>query len=255
MIKRLIPDEYKPLLEYISPAAFKVIDWKHALKQFVASSKNAMGEAFARKVLEANKTLLAPKLQTLWQKKSDHSEAPDKRLLAETILDTYFGQLYSHVGCFLDLRLSNFSCQSSGVVWHPSTFIHSFSPDFSKGMLAIYEGYYFDNPKRMQEGMKTVGLIKSSDPKEIEEISRLLFSHFGDASAESVSFNLDHFKASFHNLFLHLKANQIRLPSDFLFLGIYLVTLYLALSKLGEELDVKTVFTHVWERNAQTNSP
>jgi len=76
-----------------------------------------------------------------------------------------------------------------------------------------------------------------------------LFSHFGKAGEGPVLFELNKFKKSFHELFLHLKRNDLRLTSDFLFLGIYLVTLYLSMSKLGEPLDVKNGFIKVWERN------
>ena len=113
----------------------------------------------------------------------------------------------------------------------------------------IYEGYYFENHHKLTEGMLKVGLITDTNPATVEEIKKLLFSHFGEASDKEVIFELDHFKASFHSLFLYLKKNKIQLSSDFLFLGIYLVTLYLTLSKIGQPVDVNSCFRRSLERN------
>jgi predicted unusual protein kinase regulating ubiquinone biosynthesis (AarF/ABC1/UbiB family) len=251
MIRQFIPKEYHQLLDYISPAAFKVIDWKRATSQLFDMSKRAIDSSLARGLAESNQKLFPPQVILAGQTPADavRNETLSDTRMAELILDVYFSQLFSEKGCLLDLRLSNFAKDQHSVRFNPGSFVHTFKDEFREGMLRIYEGYYFGRRETMQDGMRAVGLITSNDPRKVEEIEQLLFSHFGRADQGPILFDLESFRESFHNLFLYLKEQNIRLSSDFLFLGIYLITLYLSLSKLGQPVDVKKSFTDVCGRN------
>ncbi len=253
MIKQFVPKEYRLLLDYISPAAFKVVDWKGAMTQFMALSKHTFDKSFLKELAEANVKLFSSQVQlkNLQGTEEMHFEGSEltKTQFAELILDIYFSQFFSGSGVLLDLRLKHFENKNGYVIFDPGSFVHSFKTKFRRGMLEIYRGYYQNRPEKMESGMLAVGLIKNSDPAEIEETKEILFSHFGEANKSQVEFSLEHFKRSFHDLFLYLKQKDIRLTSDFLFLGTYLVTLYLALSKIGTPVNVKKVFEQAWERN------
>ena len=249
MILRMIPEDYRALMEYISPAAFKVINYKKAMIQLLKISKNSINQKQVREVTAAHQDLMGDHLRISKLATSEELEDVDQLKLAEQILDIYFSQFFSLSGCFLDLRLKHFKASKTILHWNPSSFVHRFDAEFSDGMLLIYEGYYFENHNKLTEGMVKVGLITDTNPAAVEEIKKLLFSHFGEASDKEVIFELDHFKASFHSLFLYLKKNKIQLSSDFLFLGIYLVTLYLTLAKIGQPVDVNFCFRRSLERN------
>ena len=250
MIKHLVPKDYRGLLEYISPAAFKVIDWKKASTQFYEMSKKAFDQDFVSKIADHNIDLFSD--NTILAEGDHDARAPqtsEQEMLAKAVLDCYFSQFFSEQGVFLDLRLKHFSVSKQKVNFHPGSLLHAFSDTFRAGMLMIYEGYYLGRPEQIEEGMLQVGLINSRDPQETQETLDLLFAHFGEADQGPIYFELEAFKESFHSLFLHLKQKKMRISSDFLFLGIYLVTLYIALAKLGIPIDVKKHFIASWERN------
>jgi predicted unusual protein kinase regulating ubiquinone biosynthesis (AarF/ABC1/UbiB family) len=252
MIKQFIPKEYRSLLDYISPAAFKVVDWKKAMAQFLELSKHALNKSYIEDLAQSNVELFSPRVQLRQTEVADLSDAgplADSQV-AEFILDTYFSQFFSNKGTLLDLRLKHFVNTKGHLLFDPGAFVHRFEQKFRTGMLEIYQGYYLSDPQKMENGMLAVGLVKKPDPEKIEYTKKLLFSHFGEADQGPIEFNLEHFKQSFQELFLHLKKENIRLSSDFLFLGIYLVTLYLALSKIGQKVDVKKCFIDSWERNS-----
>lgn len=248
----MVPKEYRQLLDYISPAAFKVIDWKKAVVQFAKISKNMINQKDAVALAEnIAKSLpdtvycdpMAPKIKVPAFKNLN---------LAETILDIYFGQLFSEEGFFMDLRLHHFNRADGGVLWRPSGLRYKFSKEFRTGMLAIYEGYYMNKKIRLEQGMQMTGLITDKNNEDyIKSTIDILLKHFGDANNSEVNFQLSEFRASFHQLFTHLKEYQVSLPADFLFLGIYLVTLYSALEQIGHPIDVKKCFLSAWSRNNQ----
>jgi len=173
VIRNLVPKEYRPLLDYISPAAFRVINWKSAVAQFVSLSKHALENDYLEDLSAYNRRFLSENIN-LEKKQTDlksFSEV-DKRFAGQ-ILDIYFSQFFSNKGCFLDLRLKNFGEHEGMLSWNPCSFAHTFEKKFRIGMLAIYEGYYFENSAQMKNGMLAVGLIKSRDQEEVAEISKL----------------------------------------------------------------------------------
>jgi hypothetical protein len=251
VFKSFIPKEYRYLLDYISPGAFEVVDWKKAVMQFVSMSKLALDRDFLQGLATFNTQFVLLDILV----KSEGSKEGVKPVeldltFPEQVLDVYFSQLFSNRGLFIDLRDKNFSVINGSICWSPGGFVHVFDETFRLGMLAIYEGYYFDKFDQLKAGMRAVGLIQSDDPSEVNAISGLLFAHFKKADAGPVLFEMSAFQNSFHELFLHLKRNNLRLTSDFIFLGIYLVTLYLSLSHVSKAFDVSRIFRKVWQRNS-----
>ncbi len=249
MIERFVPKEYRDLLDFVSPAAFKVIDWKSLLGDFRAVSKSLFDEEAAAMLLRENQPLLLPAV-TMSAEPIDGEDVAKTARTGQLILDVYFSQFFSRQGMFLDLRLSRFQRAGRDIVWSPQRLRYRFAEPFRLGMLDIYAGYYFNEPEQMRAGMVSAGLIDGDTSQAgFEETIDLLFAHFGEASNSKVKFDLASFRESFHSLFLHLKTHDITLPSDFLFLGVYLVTLYWGLEQIGVGLDVQKAFQESWQRN------
>ncbi len=249
MFRAFVPKEYRSLLEYVSPQAFRVIDWKKAAKDFTVFTAASFRSKNRQKIINQNQRRLSKDTKFGSVQRQTSLNEDEKTALSYSILDIYFTQFFFEEGCFIDLRLNRFHFNQNQTIWDPGSGFVCFDESFKLGMLEIYQGYYMDLPKKMEAGMLKVGLIKNTESQEVEKISTLLFSHFGDAKNTPMKFRLQNFRKSFHDIFLHLKKNNQTLPSDFLFFGFYLTTLYVSLSSLGQAVDVKKCFENVWERN------
>ena len=60
---------------------------------------------------------------------------------------------------------------------------------------------------------------------------------------------MNKFQESFYELFKFFMDNEVELSKDFIFLGIYLVTLYLNLEELNVEFDVRDAFLSVYPQS------
>ena len=81
--------------------------------------------------------------------------------------------------------------------------------------------------------LNNIGLIADTDSEESkQEMINIFNDHFGDENQESVKFEMKHFMDSFHKIFDKIFHQKKSLSEDFVYLGIYLVTLYLHLEKL-----------------------
>jgi hypothetical protein len=77
-----------------------------------------------------------------------------------------------------------------------------------------------------------MGMLRGDlSPTAEQELKALLFQHFG-IDQRSQQFSSDEFKASFDELFAFFVAHDYKLHSDFVFVGFYLITLYLTLEQL-----------------------
>lgn len=246
-IKPWIPADYRDLLDFISPAAFKVIEWKSAISDLSSLSSGALFGSSEKEKLIENVQPLFPESVIIGSGKGN--DEFDPQFLGQRILEIYFGQFRSEKGLFLDLRLSNFSKDKEKYHFTPSNLIYTFSENFRNGMLLTYDGFYLEDDSSLRKGMEMTGLLpKDADEDLFKETRDLLFAHFDTADEQPIRFDIAKFRSSFHDLFMHLKKHDLTLPADFLFLGFYLVTLYLALENLGEEYPVKDCYLASKER-------
>ena len=116
----------------------------------------------------------------------------------------------------------------------------------------MYCGFYHDDEERYERGLSALGMTPDhmSDEKRAE-LKKLLQEHFGEGRQQAVPFSIKKFSKSFHQLFDFFLKNRIRLGGEFLFLGLYLVTLYLALDSLGQEYDVRGAFHECFPQDAE----
>ena len=156
----------------------------------------------------------------------------------ETILKLYFYQLMSDWPTLLDLSTTRFdaglaSGSNGPLIWTPGPGHTGWSPSFRTAMTGVYAGFYRDDEGLMVEALGALGLGSAAD---------LFRQHFGDGDQTAVTFSVEHFVSSFHDVFTHCQREGIRLDPDFLPLGLYLATLYDSLAGLGVPLDVRGAY-------------
>jgi hypothetical protein len=67
-------------------------------------------------------------------------------------------------------------------------------------------------------------------------------THFGAAQTGNVHFKLENLRSGIVSMAQFLLERKTRIKKDFLYLGIYLVTMYGTLEETGEALPVKDIY-------------
>jgi hypothetical protein len=114
-------------------------------------------------------------------------------------------------------------------------------PDFRQGMLALYRSFYSAEEQAFDAALRQMGMLQDGlSPAAEKELKALLFQHFGiDQNAQR--FSIDAFKASFDELFGFFVAHEYKLHSDFVWVGFYLITLYLTLEQGGSAHNTRKI--------------
>jgi hypothetical protein len=251
-----LPRGFASLLDYISPAAFDVIDWKAALKKAGKISKELVFESNVERVKAQIAEHLPPGLKfadkELFKEVSDNQFTRNsKKELGQNILVLYFRQIFLGPDVFLDFRkerFSRFEAESGEqtLYWKPNGLWIEFNSEFLEGLRLLYKGFYEQNETALDRGLFILGLYSETMTHQAKsELKGLLESHFGQGRTAPMKFEVAHFMTSFDNLFIFLKNNKLKLSEDFLFLGIYILTLYLHLEFLGDPFDVVAAYNHV----------
>jgi hypothetical protein len=114
------------------------------------------------------------------------------------------------------------------------------------GLLKVYEGFYLENDELYYSGLEAIGLLKKdfslSDKKQLGDLFR---AQFGSALTEEMKFGLEQFKNSIIKMSDFLLSRKVNISKDFLYLGIYLVTMYSMLEEMGERYPVKQIYLDV----------
>ena len=176
-------------------------------------------------------------------------EPKSKKEIGEALLELYFYQVLSGKKIFIDLRPSCFEKMNGGVKWTPNGLHCQLDNSFQMGLSQLYQGFYEDDYALYERGLFAIGLLNDQDSEDTKkEMMSIFNNHFGEGDQESVKFEMKHFTDSFHQVFDKIFYQQKRLSEDFVYLGIYLVTLYLHLEKLDTPLNVRKAFTAAKER-------
>ena len=145
-------------------------------------------------------------------------------------------------GCFSISDPGRFAWSDRVLYFSPNGLWLKLRPEFREGMLGLYRAFYAGDDAAPAEraltrmGMLPPGLGQAGE----DQLLELLTRHFGmDSGAQR--FSIDQFKASFDRLFDFFLAHDYRLHSDFVFVGFYLITLYLNLEALGQKHDVRKI--------------
>ncbi|MAW08070.1 MAG: hypothetical protein CME61_07290 [Halobacteriovoraceae bacterium] len=245
-ILNIAPSFLKDFIPFISPKLFDIIDLSALSVDF---SKMGFNYLF-NKGVEANKDgVKFPRdyfdFITIDSKLKERCFLSDEEF-GECILEFYFSQLLNQQIIFLDLRPERFSFSEELVLFEPNGLYYEFSKDFLRGLKLIYEGFYCDEDDIFERGLELLGLISPDDDDHYKSEVILIFkTHFSGAADSKLKFDLDEFRKSFHEIFSFILKHDKKLPNEFIFLGVYLVTCYMNLTRLDEALDVKKCFLRV----------
>jgi hypothetical protein len=238
------------LLDFVSPAFFKVIPPLELVSNASALAKRTQDKELYRRAIIAMREQISktvPEIQLLQgQMSHGHSDVlgfnPDsateeqRRALAQRIVEIYFAQIFLHQTVFLDLRLSRFSQSGMEWRWSPAPLLGVFSSDFLNSMAALYDGFYGNKPAKMHEALRKLGMEWAFD---------VFMEHFGEGDQTSVKFTMSHFVHTFHEIFMKCKAEKKNLKGEFVQLGVILGLMYESLERLNVPVDVRAAFNRV----------
>lgn len=224
---------FSDVLELASPELFKVMPVS-GLKQ--AASKLMSNRTSRSKFDKARQE----RAKAIAESIGGIALVDDLELFGETVaedgdklLELYFLQLWDDAPAILDLRRARFGSTASGVAWNPKPYFVEFEPQFKDAMKRIYRGFYEDDDELFRTGLAEVGL---------DGVEDLFRQHFGDGDQTAVTFELDHFRSTFMQIFEHCREQDVSLHHDFISLGISLATLYEHLDALGGAYDVRAAY-------------
>lgn len=238
---KFMPESFSKLLEYISPSAFEVVEWQGVVKKSAKVSRQLLLKTGVEKLKADMEPHLPP---AVLFSKAGNTQTEDPRAAGENLLELYFYQVYHQRAVFLDLRKERFHYRpEGGLSWHPNGLWITFNATFSDGIRKLYDGFFLVDETRLNQALKQLGLAPDHlTDAALTELKQLLEEHFGQGRSQLIRFETKGFMQSFDKLFSFLKKHRVKISEDFLFLGIYLVTLYLHLDAIGSAYDVTQAF-------------
>lgn len=243
---RILPGVLKELTKHVPTVLFQTVEWSELIAELPKLTRRMIQKEGYDDLYQHQKILLDPYEIKLTH---DHLSSPIQRLnkyTGEKWLTLYFSQIYSTEGIFLDLRNEHFEEKSNQLIWHPTGLWTKLSDEFREGLIKVYEGFYLQDEKSYFEGLEGIGLLRNdfseSDKKELGNIFK---KQFGNALHEEMHFELDHLKGAIIEMSHFMLNKRIKISKDFLYLGIYLITMYSSLEKTQDKFPVKAIFLNV----------
>ena len=244
-----VPEELRQLARFVPTTGWDAIEWRPMLSAMRSVSWQFMTGRGVRDLRRVTRETVTAVTLTddLYDAEplEDVEDAGRLQALGDDILHLYFGQWLVDEGLFLDLRAARFGVQDDGLLYQPNGLWIRLRSEFREGMVALYRSFYSDDDSAFEDALRQMGMLKPGLSKSAEsELKELLHAHFGvDQSAQV--FRIDEFKASFDELFEFFIANDYKLHSDFVFVGFYLITLYLTLEQGGQPHDTQSICSEV----------
>jgi hypothetical protein len=246
ILMQILPGVLKELTKHVPTVFFQLVDWGQIASEVPKLTKKLLQKEGYVEFLNKQKDFLLP-LGLSWSA-NVLDERPQKvsRDTGIKWLEIYFAQIYSPHGLFLDLRPQNFDPSQTPLHWHPTGLWSKFEESFRLGMIKVYDGFYLGDEKLYYEGLVEVGLMAPEwSDEDKKRLGDLFKEQFGDANTKEVLFTLSQFNKSMTKTFQFILEKKRQMSVDFLYLGIYLVTLYAALEKTGEPLPVKDIYLRI----------
>jgi len=244
-----IPEELRQLARFVPTTGWDAIEWRPMLSAMRSVSWQFMTGRGVRNLRRATAETVSAVTLTddLYDAEPlQDIQDPDRlQALGDDILHLYFGQWLVDDGLFLDLRPARFGASDDELLYEPNGLWIRLRPEFREGMVALYRSFYSDDDSAFEDALRQMGMLKPGLSESAEsELKELLHAHFGvDQSAQV--FRIDDFKESFDELFAFFIANDYKLHSDFVFVGFYLITLYLTLEQGGQPHDTQRICSDV----------
>jgi predicted unusual protein kinase regulating ubiquinone biosynthesis (AarF/ABC1/UbiB family) len=243
---RILPGVLKELLKHVPTVLFEAVEWNVLASEIPKLSRRIIQKEGYAELFDLQGAFLAPfKVNFVAHLEKNHN-LQGQKMAAEKILTIYFAQLLSPHGLFLDLSPSHFDLDKEQLNFKPSAMWTKFSPEFSNGLKEIYDGFYFEDEKLFHQGLINSGLTSNEWPEADRKILADLFkSHFGASLTSEMTFELEGFKESFLKVADFMLEKKVKISTDFLYLGIALVTMYSSLEKTHAKVNVKEVYLNV----------
>jgi len=240
-----LPEELRQLARFVPSRGWDAVEWRPML----ASLRQLSWRLATGAGVQRQRLLTQPWIDRVILGRPDRAalalenlpHPARKRSAGDRILYLYFRQLLVEEGLFLDLRPGRFTWLDRELHFSPNGLWLQLRPEFRTGMLELYRSFYADDESALRRALTRMGMLRPGLGAAAEdELIALLDQHFGmDSGAQR--FSIDAFKASFDRLFDFFLAHDYPLHSDFVFVGFYLITLYLTLESLGQKHDVRRI--------------
>ncbi len=237
---RILPGVLKELMKHVPTVLFQTVEWSSIMSEVPVISRRMLQKEGHGELADLQKEFLKNlPICIRHESLEGHSlKAGD----GKTILALYFGQLFSPHGVFLDLRSSHFH-HTEQLLWHPGALWTKFSPTFREGLIEVYDGFYLEKDDLYKTGLIKIGLLDPAWPVEDQtKIMDIFRKHFGAAKTGEIKFKLENLKGGIVSMAQFLLEKKTRITTDFLYLGIYLVTMYGTLEEIDEALPVKEIY-------------
>jgi hypothetical protein len=248
---KLLPSFLRELVQHFPTLAFEMIDWKEILEEIGPIVKQLGRPQLKEELIHDLETNLDKKrVQLIFQQvRSNKTQGSRSIQHGQNILHLYFSQFKNASGVVLDIRSRYFTIDQEQTCWKPAKLYYQFSTPFKLALIDLYKGFYYEEDDRFHHALIEVGLAGQLNDAKKQELSALFKNYFGSANQESVHFDIKEFQGSFHEVFKFCLKEKVTLHKDFIFLGLYLVTLYLHLQKYEQSFDVKKEFLAVFPKN------
>lgn len=245
---RILPSVLKELVKHVPTVLFHLVDWGELMGEIPHLTRRILNKEGHQEIFDKQKEYLESLKIILRAEELKNDQAITESWVAQRVIHLYFAQLFSPHGCFLDLRSQNFASDHPYLLWNPTGLWVKFSPKFQEGMINIYDGFYLGNEEVYRSGLMKIGIMKDEwHLEDKNELSAIFKSQFGSSIDEAVSFNLETFKNSMLKISEFLIHKKITITKDFLYLGIYLVTMYSFLEESGQKIEVKNEYLKIKE--------
>ena len=245
-----VPRDLRQLARFVPARGWDAIAWKPLLgslrdlsvRYATGRGVPALRAACAPQVPDLRFTHFVPRPRRL----DALTDAARRRRAGDELLRLYFAQWRVDEGLFLDLRAQQLGLDDEGhLLFAPNGLWIRLRPEFRLGMVDLYRSFYTDDAEAFRAALRRMGLAAPGlAPAAEQALEDKLRAHFG-LEQDAQRFSIDRFKASFDDLFAFFVDHDYTLHSDFVFVGFYLITLYLTLDELGEAHDVRGICSEV----------
>lgn len=217
--------------------SMRTVSWRYVTGQGIRGLRRSAADAFSHVVLADNLDATKPL--------ADIRGPKQLRQIGDDILRLYFAQWLIEDGLFLDLRSSRFGLLDRQLLYAPNGLWIKLRPEFRDGILSLYRSFYSTDDSAFEAALRQMGMLRPGlSPAAESELKELLHAHFGiDQRAQR--FSIDNFKNSFDDLFEFFIANDYKLHSDFVWVGFYLITLYLTLEQGRQAHNVRQICSEI----------
>jgi hypothetical protein len=250
ILMRILPGVLKELVKHVPTVLFEAVEWSVLASELPKLSRRLLQKEGYAPLFQHHQEFLRPYDIMLTEESLNAHEKHLPQGEAEKILYLYFAQIFSPEGLFLDLRPTHLHFENANrLKWNPPSLWTKFDETFREGLINIYDGFYREDDGTFYKGLQKIDLCSPDWPEEDQKkLGDLFKSHFGSSRSEAMKFEVEAFKKSLMNITDFLLKKKVKISPDFLYLGIYLVTLYSALEKSSEALDVKSIYMDVRNR-------